>query len=199
MSAIYEKIMPFVLSFIIFVFSAILTNERTLKENQCKTILVTCAAGYIWSHTCLRLLEEGYNLVVVDNYSNSSLEHLRHVKKLTGRDFKTYECNVCDKRALEEVFSENKIDAVIHFAWLKAIVESCKIPLKYYENNIYGTIALCETMQKFEVTKIVFISPSTVYGKNTLCGKHEDGRSVKSVWKNQMYYWGDFKGFIYFR
>ncbi len=154
------------LAFLVFCFNGY--NVTAESFNQSETILVTGGAGYIGSHTCLRLLEEGYNLVVVDNYSNSSPESLNRVKKLTGKEFRVYDCDVCDKASLEKVFSENKIDAVIHFAGLKAVGESCKIPLKYYENNIYGTIVLCETMQKFGVKKIVFSSSATVYGNNEI-------------------------------
>lgn len=131
-----------------------------------KTVLVTGGAGYIGSHTTLRLLEEGYNVIVVDNYCNSSPESLARVKKLTGKDFKVYECDICDRAGLEKIFSENTIDSVIHFAGLKAVGESCKEPLKYYENNIYGTTVLCQVMQKFNVKQIIFSSSATVYGNN---------------------------------
>lgn len=131
-----------------------------------KTVLVTGGAGYIGSHTTLRLLEEGYNVVVADNYCNSSPESLLRVKKLAGKDFKAYDCDICDRAGLEKILSENKIDAVIHFAGLKAVGESCKIPLKYYENNVFGTVVLCQVMQKFNVKQMIFSSSATVYGNN---------------------------------
>lgn len=142
------------------------TTRVDEKNNQ--TILVTGGAGYIGSHTCLSLLEEGYNIVVVDNYVNSSPESLNRVKKILNKDFKMYNCDICNKSSLEKVFLENKIDAVIHFAGLKAVGESCKIPLKYYENNVYGTIVLCQIMQKFGIKKLVFSSSATVYGNNDI-------------------------------
>ncbi|MFO7296111.1 MAG: UDP-glucose 4-epimerase GalE, partial [Clostridia bacterium] len=129
------------------------------------SILVTGGAGYIGSHTCVELLEAGYDIVVVDNFSNSKPEALRRVKEITGKDFKVYAVDLLDREALDKVFSENDIEAVIHFAGFKAVGESVAIPLKYYYNNITGTIILCEVMQKYGVKKIVFSSSATVYGK----------------------------------
>lgn len=129
------------------------------------SILVTGGAGYIGSHTCVELLEAGYDIVVVDNFSNSKPEALRRVKEITGKDFKVYAVDLVDREALDKVFSENDIEAVIHFAGFKAVGESVAIPLKYYYNNITGTIILCEVMQKYGVKKIVFSSSATVYGK----------------------------------
>nr|PZN07929.1 MAG: UDP-glucose 4-epimerase GalE [Caldicoprobacter oshimai] len=129
------------------------------------SILVTGGAGYIGSHTCVELLNAGYNIVVVDNFSNSKPEALRRVKEITGKDFKVYAVDLLDRDGLDKVFSENDIQAVIHFAGLKAVGESVAIPLKYYYNNITGTIILCEVMQKHGVKKIVFSSSATVYGK----------------------------------
>lgn len=129
------------------------------------SILVTGGAGYIGSHTCVELLEAGYDIVVVDNFSNSKPEALRRVKEITGKDFKVYAVDLLDRDGLDKVFSENDIQAVIHFAGLKAVGESVAIPLKYYYNNITGTIILCEVMQKHGVKKIVFSSSATVYGK----------------------------------
>lgn len=128
------------------------------------SILVTGGAGYIGSHTCVELISAGYDLVIVDNFSNSNPEALERVKKITGKDFKFYEVDLLDKENLDKVFSENSIDAVIHFAGLKAVGESVSIPLRYYHNNITGTLILLEIMQKYNVKKIVFSSSATVYG-----------------------------------
>jgi len=127
-------------------------------------ILVTGGAGYIGSHTCVELLNAGYDVCVVDNLSNSSAEALNRVKKITGKEFKFYEIDLLDYDALDKVFYENQIDAVIHFAGLKAVGESVNIPLKYYHNNITGTVNLCNIMAKFNVKKLVFSSSATVYG-----------------------------------
>ena len=113
-----------------------------------QTILVTGASGYIGSHTVLELLNKDYNVVGVDNFSNSSFESLRRVQKITGKTLKFYEGDVRDEKLLEQIFTENKVDAVIHFAALKAVGESCKMPLKYYENNIAGTVSLLKVMDK---------------------------------------------------
>ena len=129
-----------------------------------ETILVTGASGYIGSHTVLELLNKGYNVVGLDNFSNSSFESLRRVQKITGKTLKFYETDIRDEQSLEKVFSENKIDAVIHFAAFKAVGESCKLPLKYYNNNIAGTVTLLQVMQKYSVKKIIFSSSATVYG-----------------------------------
>ncbi|MBZ4646716.1 MAG: galE [Clostridia bacterium] len=128
------------------------------------SILVTGGAGYIGSHTCVELLNAGYDIVVVDNFSNSKPEALKRVKEITGKDFRFYEVDILDKKELEKVFSENDIEAVIHFAGLKAVGESVEIPLKYYHNNITGTLVLCEVMKKYGVKKMVFSSSATVYG-----------------------------------
>ena len=127
-------------------------------------ILVTGGAGYIGSHTCVELLTAGYDIVVVDNLDNSCEKSLDTVKNITGKDFKFYEYDLLDKGNLEKVFIENKIDAVIHFAGLKAVGESTKIPLRYYHNNITGTLVLLELMEKYDVNNIVFSSSATVYG-----------------------------------
>jgi len=127
-------------------------------------ILVTGGAGYIGSHTCVELLDEGYDIVVVDNFSNSKPEAIESIKKISGKDFPFYEADLLDKNAITRIFKENKIDAVIHFAGLKAVGESVAIPLKYYYNNIGSTLILCEVMAEFNVKKIVFSSSATVYG-----------------------------------
>ena len=127
-------------------------------------ILVTGGAGYIGSHTCVELLNSGYDIVVLDNLDNSCEKSLDAVKKITGKDFKFYECDLLDYDATNKVFEENKIDAVIHFAGLKAVGESCQIPLRYYHNNITGTLNLLDIMQKHDVYNMVFSSSATVYG-----------------------------------
>ena len=127
-------------------------------------ILVTGGAGYIGSHTCVLLLEAGHEIAVLDNLSNSSEESLRRIKKITGKDFNFYKVDLLDVEAMEQVFKSEKFDAVIHFAGLKAVGESVAVPLKYYQNNITGTINLCELMQKYDVKKMVFSSSATVYG-----------------------------------
>ena len=127
-------------------------------------ILVTGGAGYIGSHTCLLLLEAGHEVIVVDNLSNSSMESLKRVKKLTGKELKFYEVDLLDLPKLERAFIENEIDSVIHFAGLKAVGESVSIPLHYYHNNLTGTFNLCSLMNKYEVKNIVFSSSATVYG-----------------------------------
>ena len=127
-------------------------------------ILVTGGAGYIGSHTCLELLRKGYDVVVVDNLSNSSEESLKRVEKLVGKDLTFYQFNVEDKDKLIKVFEQEKIEAVIHFAGLKAVGESVHKPLNYYYNNLVSTLVLCEVMTQFDVKKLVFSSSATVYG-----------------------------------
>ena len=127
-------------------------------------ILVTGGAGYIGSHTCVELLNSGYEIVVMDNFANSSPKSLEIIKDLTGKDFKFYECDMLDYDKFEQIFKENKIDSVIHFAGLKAVGESVQIPLKYYHNNITGTLNLLDLMQKYNVFKRVFSSSATVFG-----------------------------------
>ncbi len=127
-------------------------------------ILVTGGAGYIGSHTVLELLLAGYNVIVLDNLINSTEESLKRVEKLTGKRVKFYKTDLLDRAGVETVFSENNIDAVIHFAGLKAVGESVEIPLKYYQNNVCGTIQLCELMIEYNVKNLVFSSSATVYG-----------------------------------
>ncbi|MCD7772780.1 MAG: UDP-glucose 4-epimerase GalE [Ruminococcus sp.] len=128
------------------------------------TILVTGGAGFIGSHTSVELLEAGYNIVIVDNFSNSKPEALNRIKKITGKDFKFYEADLLDLDAMNKIFSENEIDAVIHFAGLKAVGESVEKPVEYYHNNITGTLMLITAMKAAGVKKIVFSSSATVYG-----------------------------------
>lgn len=127
-------------------------------------VLVTGGAGYIGSHTCLLLIEAGFEVVVVDNLSNSSLESLRRVEKLTDHYIRFYKVDITDKAALQKVFDEHEFTAVVHFAGLKAVGESSQIPLTYYHHNVYGSIALLEVMQANNCKRIVFSSSATVYG-----------------------------------
>ncbi|MDD6734713.1 MAG: UDP-glucose 4-epimerase GalE [Clostridiales bacterium] len=127
-------------------------------------ILITGGAGYIGSHTCVELLNAGYEIVVLDNLCNSCEKSLDAVKKLTNKDFPFYKVDLLDYAATEKVFEENKIDSVIHFAGLKAVGESTQIPIKYYHNNITGTLNLVDIMQKHGVYNLVFSSSATVYG-----------------------------------
>lgn len=128
-------------------------------------ILVTGGAGYIGSHTCVELLNAGYEVVVVDNLCNSSEEALKRVKEITGKDIKFYKTDLLWEKELREIFQTEKIDAVIHFAGLKAVGESVQKPLEYYHNNITGTLVLLAVMRDFGVKNIVFSSSATVYGK----------------------------------
>lgn len=129
-----------------------------------KNILVTGGAGYIGTHTEVELLNRGYNVIAFDNMVNSCEESIKRVEKITGKKIRFYNADMRDAAAMEKIFSENKIDSVIHFAGLKAVGESVRKPLEYYNNNIYGTLVLLETMKKFGVKKIVFSSSATVYG-----------------------------------
>lgn len=127
-------------------------------------VLVTGGAGYIGSHTCVELLNAGYEVVVIDNLCNSKKESIKRVKEITGKDLKFYKADLLDKEEVENVFSKEKIDAVIHFAGLKAVGESVEKPLEYYHNNLTGTFILCEVMRKHNVKNMVFSSSATVYG-----------------------------------
>lgn len=128
------------------------------------SVLITGGAGYIGSHTCVEMINSGYEVVVVDNLSNSKLESLKRVEKIVGKKIKFYQNDVCDETALNKIFNENNIDCVIHFAGLKAVGESCEKPLEYYSNNIGSTLTLCKVMKEHNVKKIVFSSSATVYG-----------------------------------
>ena len=128
-------------------------------------VLVTGGSGYIGSHTCVELLEEGYEVIIVDNLVNSKKEVVDKIEKITGKKVKFYENDVCDKEALKKIFEENKpIEAVLHFAGLKAVGESVKLPVRYYENNIGSTLSLVTVMKEYNCNKIVFSSSATVYG-----------------------------------
>ncbi len=128
-------------------------------------ILVTGGAGYIGSHTSVQLLNAGYEIVIVDNLSNSSPEAIKRIGILSGKTPVFYEMDLCDEASVEQIFSEQKIDAVIHFAGLKAVGESVSMPLTYYHNNLLSTLNLCKVMSKHGCKKLVFSSSATVYGK----------------------------------
>lgn len=138
------------------------------------SILVTGGAGYIGSHTCVTLLEQGYDVVVVDNLCNSSKESLERVKSITGKELTFYQVDLLDRMALREVFEKEKIDSVIHFAGLKAVGESVAKPMEYYWNNITGTLVLCDEMRSHGVKNIVFSSSATVYGNPATVPIKED-------------------------
>lgn len=127
-------------------------------------ILITGGAGYIGSHTAVELLNSNYEIVIIDNFSNSSMNTINNIKTITNKDFKFYEGDVCNKDLLRKIFKENSIEAVIHFAGYKAVGESVEKPLEYYKNNLGSTISLCEIMKEFNCKKIVFSSSATVYG-----------------------------------
>jgi len=139
-----------------------------------ETILVTGGAGYIGSHACIELLEAGYKVVVVDNLCNSKSDSLSRVEELTGRDIQFHLADLCNADAMDLLFQQEKIDAVIHFAGLKAVGESTEIPLKYYQNNVGGTSNLLEAMNKRGVKNIVFSSSCTVYGAPDTLPLRED-------------------------
>lgn len=138
------------------------------------TILVTGGAGYIGSHTCVELLSAGYDTIILDNLCNSKRESINRIEEITGKSVKFYNCDIRDRAGLDKIFAENKIDAVIHFAGLKAVGESCQKPLEYYDNNIGGTVTLCEAMAAAGCKKIVFSSSATVYGSENESPLKED-------------------------
>lgn len=127
-------------------------------------VLVTGGAGYIGSHTALELLRDGYEVVIIDNLSNSSKEAVSRIEVLSGKKTDFYQADVRDKAVLRKIFKENEIDWVIHFAGLKAVGESCAMPIEYYDNNLYGTLCLLEVMKEAGVKKLIFSSSATVYG-----------------------------------
>lgn len=128
------------------------------------TILVTGGAGYIGSHTVVELIDKGYDVVIIDNLSNSKIEVLNRLKMITNKEIPFYQDDVCDKNKLRKIFKSHSVDAVIHFAGLKAVGESSKVPLKYYENNILSTLALIEVMKEYNCKNLIFSSSATVYG-----------------------------------
>ena len=137
-------------------------------------VLLAGGAGYIGSHTAVELLNAGHEVVIVDDYSNSCPESIKRVEEITGKSIVSYEADVKDKEAMTKIFADNKIDCVIHFAGLKAVGESVQKPLKYYKNNISGTITLLEKMKEYDVKNIVFSSSATVYGTNNPSPMTED-------------------------
>ncbi|MBQ2604670.1 MAG: UDP-glucose 4-epimerase GalE [Acutalibacteraceae bacterium] len=129
-------------------------------------VLLTGGAGYIGSHTCVELLNQGFEAVIADDFSNSKPEAVKRITEITGKNVDLYPIDICGKVALTKLFEEQKIDAVIHFAGFKAVGESCQKPLMYYRNNLDATLTLLEVMKEFNVNKIVFSSSATVYGEN---------------------------------
>lgn len=134
-------------------------------SKQSQTVLVTGGAGYIGSHTCLQLLEAGFRVAVVDNLSNASEESLRRVRQITGGTLEFHRADLCDPGALDPVFERQSFDAVVHFAGLKAVGESCEVPIRYFHNNVTGTINLLDAMERHGCRRIVFSSSATVYGQ----------------------------------
>ncbi len=128
------------------------------------SILVTGGAGYIGSHTCVELLNAGKSVIIVDNFSNSKPEAVQRIEEITGKSVHLYTADILDKEAMEGIFKENDIEAVIHFAGLKAVGESVRMPIAYYHNNISGTLVLCDVMRRYECKRMVFSSSATVYG-----------------------------------
>ena len=140
-------------------------------------ILVTGGAGYIGSHTCLELLQQGYGVIVIDNLCNSSPESLRRVEALTGKSLKFYEGDVRDEALLERIFGENEIGCVIHFAGLKAVGDSVSLPWKYYDNNLNSTLILTKVMERVGVKKLIFSSSATVYTADNEMPLREESRT----------------------
>jgi len=127
-------------------------------------VLVTGGAGYIGSHTCVELLNEGHEVIVLDNLSNSKEESLRRVEELTGKTLNFHKVDLRERESLHAVFNQTRIDVVIHFSGFKAVGESVSMPLRYYDNNLTGTLVLCEVMTAHQVKNLVFSSSATVYG-----------------------------------
>jgi len=145
-----------------------------------KKILVTGGAGYIGSHACVELIEAGYNVVVVDNLSNSKTQSLARVRQITGKPVAFYQTDIRDKPALTDIFAKESIATVIHFAGLKAVGESCAKPQLYYQNNVYGTLVLTEVMAAAGVKQLVFSSSATVYGEST-CPQYSENFALGPI------------------
>ena len=142
-------------------------------------ILVTGGMGYIGSHTVVELINEGYEPIILDNLANSKEEVLNSIKKITNKDVKFYKADLCNVDEIEKVFSmERDIKAVIHFAGLKAVGESVKVPLSYYHNNIVGTLNLVNVMKKYEIYNLIFSSSATVYGRTKTMPAREDEENL---------------------
>ena len=137
-------------------------------------VLVTGGAGYIGSHTCLELLNQNYEVVVIDNLSNSSAKSIERVEKITGRNLKFYKIDLLDQKSVENVFKNEHIEAVIHFAGLKVVGKSIENPIEYYQNNVTATLILCDIMKNYGVKDIVFSSSATVYGEPVFLPITED-------------------------
>lgn len=144
-------------------------------------VLLPGGAGYIGSHTAIELLKKGYEIVIIDNFSNSNPKVLDAIKKITGKDFKFYEMDYMDREKLERVFEENKIDAVLNFAGYKAVGESVQKPIEYYTNNISGALVLLDTMRKYGCKKFIFSSSATVYGEPERIPLTENCRTGKTT------------------
>ncbi len=140
-------------------------------------ILVTGGAGFIGSHTCIELLDNNFDVLVVDNLCNSKTESLKRVESITGKKVRFINADVCDRQSMEKVFSENKISSVIHFAGLKAVGESVQKPLEYYENNLNASLNLCHVMMKYNVFNLVFSSSATVYSADNTMPLKEDSKT----------------------
>lgn len=145
-------------------------------------ILITGGAGYIGSHTSVELLNAGFEIIVLDNLSNSKPESMNRVREITGKDFRFYEADLLNRTAVESVFKENNIDGVIHFAGLKAVGESMQIPLHYYHNNITGTLVLCKVMQKYGVKRMVFSSSAIRLAEKGTDHRGFSPQRNQSVW-----------------
>lgn len=143
------------------------------------TVLVTGGMGYIGSHTCVELLEQGMDVVVIDNLVNSSEKAKERIEEITGKALTFYKADVRDRKKLDEIFSSHDIDCVIHFAGLKAVGESVEKPLEYYNNNLGSTITLCEAMRAHNVKKIIFSSSATVYSSDNDMPLYETSRTGK--------------------
>lgn len=135
-----------------------------MDKGAIRTVFLTGGAGFIGSHICVELIKSGYEVIIADNFVNSSPVVMSRIRELTGTDFKFYEVDVCNAVTFERVFVENYIDVTIHLAGLKAVGESVSKPLKYYRNNLNATITLCNLMSKYDVKNIIFSSSATVYG-----------------------------------
>ena len=151
-------------------------------------ILVTGGAGYIGSHTCIEMMQAGYEVIVVDNLDNSNEESLNRVKEISGKEVKFYKEDVRNKDAMRKIFTDNKIEAVIHFAGLKAVGESVAKPVEYYDNNLISTLVLLEVMREFDVKKIVFSSTAAVYGEPEYIPIDENHpqKPHQSIWQNKI-------------